>query len=558
MSRTVQLMTLCLSLAVLLGSPGRSLADEGTKLRVDSCPDPRAGQSDEEATNSARDNYDRGLVLYEEGDFQGAVDAFVTSYCARAHHASFYNIGQSYERLLDFERSIRYFQRYVDEAGPDDQDAKKASLRAEVLRNLPAQVRIATVPAGAQITIQDAAGIRARGVANSGEEIEIRQGNYTMRVELLGYEAIVRDLVAKPGVPYAYYYSLEPKRGRVQITATPANARIFLDDRLVGVGQYSDELSLGSYKVTVEAPGRLPRSEGVQITYKDLTEIGIELAPPPVSGRRTLLVAAPIAVGLLGGAAMSELFGQNSNLALAGSLGITGLAFGGSYYGIPDTVSRGDAWFMVESAVIGATEGALLASALACGGNAESCSDRVVTGAALAGGITATGLAVLTYKRLAFSTGDAALVGSGAVWGIGTGALFHAIFDADPRTQAPLLLIGMNIGALTAAGLVAHNEVSLRRVAIIDLAGVGGLLGGLSFAETIDRNGESVQNFAMLGLIAGLTAGTFLTRYLDEEVASDTKKTSLNSSGRSWIPMLGAAEDASGGRVLSYGFGTRF
>ncbi|MBL4635520.1 MAG: hypothetical protein JKY56_16795 [Kofleriaceae bacterium] len=558
MRRRFQQMTLRLSLLVVLVSSGQARADEGTTLRVDSCPEPLAGLRDEEATNSARDNYDRGLVLYEEGDFQGAVDAFVTSYCARAHHASFYNIGQSYERLLDFERSIQYFQRYVDEAGADDPDAKKASLRAEVLRNLPAQVRIATVPAGAKITIQNAAGIRARGVANSGEEIEIRQGNYTMRIELLGYEPIVRDLIAKPGVPYAYYYSLEPKRGRVQITATPANARIFLDDRLVGVGQYSDVLSLGSYKVTVEAPGRLSRSEDLQVSYKDLTEIGIELAPPPVSGRRTLLIAAPIAVGLLGGAAMTELFGQNSSLAVAGSLGITGLAFGGSYYGIPDTVSRGDAWFMLESAVIGATEGALLASTLVCSGNADSCGDRVVTGAALAGGIAATGLAVLTYKRLAFSTGDAALLGSGAVWGIGTGALFHAIFDADSRTQGPLLLIGMNIGALTAAGFVAHSEVSLRRVAIIDLAGVGGLLGGVSFAEATARDGESVQNFAMLGLIAGLTAGTFLTRYLDEEVASDTKKISADSTGRSWVPMLGAAEDASGGQVLSYGFGTRF
>lgn len=545
---------LCLSVAV-----GIANAEEGEKvgLRVDSCPAAVEGEEEQVVVARARDNYDRGLILYEEGDFQGAVDAFVASYCARANHASFYNIGQSYERLLDFERSVLYFERYAKQAEVGSPDKKKAALRAQVLKNLPAQIRIASVPAGAQVSIENESGIRARGVANSGDAIEVRQGKYTVRVELPGYEPVLRELVAKPGVPYAYYYSLDAKQGELQVRVSPDNARIFLDDRLVGVGQYSESLALGSYKITVEAPNRLPHSEEFQITSNKPTEIGVELDSLPSSGRLTLLIAAPATVGLVSGAIMSELFDEGS-LALAATLATTGIAYGGSYYGIPKSITRGDAWFMLESALIGATEAGLLASAIACGNRGEECGEAVVSGASLAGAITGAGLSVLTYKRLQFSTGDAALVGSGAIWGIGTGALFHAIFDSDARTQAPLLLAGLNIGALTAAGIVAHNDVSLRRVAIIDLAGVGGLLGGVSLAQAIDKDGEGEQNFAMLGLVAGLTAGTFLTRYLDEDSASTKTKASSASSKKSWFPALGAAEDSAGQSVLSYGLHTRF
>lgn len=555
-------MRLGIHVCVLLLSfaAGVSAETEGEKavLRVDSCPDAEASEKEETTVARARNNYDRGLILYEEGDFQGAVDAFVASYCARANHASFYNIGQSYERLLDFERSVQYFDRYAQQAEPGSPDRKKASLRAQVLRNLPAQIRIASVPAGAQVSIRNESGIRARGVANSGDAIEIRQGKYKMRVELPGYEPVTRDLVIKPGVPYAYYYSLEPKQGQLQVTVSPDNARIFLDDRLVGVGQMSESLDLGVYKITVEAPNRLPHSEQFQIRSKKPTEIGIELKSPPTSGRLTLLIAAPLGVGVASGAIMSELFDQNNSLAFGASLAMTGIAYGGSHYGIPNSITRGDAWFMLESALIGATEGGLLASAIVCGNRGESCAQRVVSGASLVGGVVGAGLSALTYKRLQFSTGDAALVGSGAIWGIGIGALFHAIFDSDARTQAPLLLAGLNIGSLTAAGLVAHNDVSLRRVAIIDLAGVGGLLGGASLARVIDKDGEGEQNFAILGLIAGLTAGTFLTRYLDEDNDPTTIDSISAKSEKSWRPALGAAEDSSGQTVLSYGLHTRF
>ena len=130
------------------------------ELRVDACPEQQGSES--ARTTRAADDYDRGLVMYDEGDYRGAVEAFVDSYCNKPHPAALYNIAQSHERLLDFARSVQYFERYISSAAATAPNVKKASLRAEVLRNLPAQLRVATVPPGAAITIRDSSGVRAR------------------------------------------------------------------------------------------------------------------------------------------------------------------------------------------------------------------------------------------------------------------------------------------------------------------------------------------------------------------------------------------------------------
>lgn len=526
-------------------------------LRVDQCPTPSDGAKDDSPrqTREAGASYDLGLVLYEEGDYQGAVDAFVASYCAKAHPAAFYNIAQSYERLLDFELSVRYFERYVAEAGPRAANRKRAALRAEVLRKLPAQVRVATVPAGATITIRNQTGITARGTANEELPLEVTQGEYTMHVEMPGYDSIQQPLITKPGQPYSYYLRLTAKKGRLEVTASPANGRIFLGDRLVGVGTYAESLPVGRYEVTVEAPDRQPSTQVVELTAGGRSKANIALAHPPTSGFRTLLVASGVGLGLTGGAAVSGIFGQDNTITAVGSLATMGLGMGGAYYGIPRSTTRGDAWFIIGSSLLGLTEGALIGAYFACDVTSsstslrdEDCNSEAITGAALAGGLAGAAAASLSYESLEFKSADAALLGSGAFWGLGAGATLHAIFDSDLRVRDTMLFTGLNLGVLAAGGLLANDEVSLARVAIIDLAGVGGVLGGVSLAQALDSEAERLQHFSLFGMVAGLATGTFLTRYMDEEKTTPDELK----------PVVSTTQDRGGHTVFHYGLGGDF
>ena len=185
-----------------------------------------------------------------------------------------------------------------------------------------------------------------------------------MQVHMPGYEDLTRNITTAPGQPYSYYLRLEALTGTLQITATPGDSRIFLDDRLVGVGSYRDTLPVGRYEIVVEAPGRESRNEFAVIKAGDTKEVSLELAAPAESGRRSLLIASTFGLGVTGGVAMSSIFGQDSAETIASSLAAAAVGAGGAYYGIPESTTRGDAWFMIESSMIGAIEGALLGSFL--------------------------------------------------------------------------------------------------------------------------------------------------------------------------------------------------
>ncbi len=539
-------------------------------LRVDNCPPEEAPPESETAEETdarhiqlAGDAYDRGLVLYEEGNYDSAVEAFVDSYCQKAHPATFYNIAQSYERLLDFERSVQYFERYVAEAENDSANAKKAALRAEVLRNLPAQVRIATVPAGASVTIRNKAGIIARGTANGVSPLEVRQGQYTIHVEKPGYETIVQGLETKPGKPYSYYLSLKPEETGLQVTVSPGNARIFVDKRLVGVGNYAESLPLGNYEIMVESPGRESVSRNIQLTEGKLNNQIIELAKPQQSGRRELLVASGVGLGITGGLALGSIFDQDPAITAVAALTTTAVGFGGAYYGIPESVTRGDAWYLIESTLIGFTEGALIGSMVSCKEVSpefvededfmerdEVCTDGVTAGAAITGAMVGAVAATATRSKFQLTTGDAALIGSASFWGLVSASFFYAIFESEYRLRDPMLLIGLNLGLVAGTGLVANSEVSLRRVAIIDLAGLGGMVGGIGLSLALNAQDSRVEHFALFGLISGLVGGTFLTRSLDDEPSGAT---SLTLS-----PGLGSARDVEGKSVMSVGLSATF
>ena len=309
-----------------------------SQLEIDDCT-PDKDVAEAELRRRGAEHYQRGEVLYLQGDYKGAVNELVASYCEIPYYSILKDIGQAYERELEYAKAIGYFERFVismprdakpaNACAPDPQEDKANVLaRINVLSNLKAKIRVQTTPADARVTLVKDGVTKARGA--SGEELEVIGGPYQLIVERDGYHAVSQVIHAEIGKPYTFFEQLEPLKGRLKIRVIPADARVFLDDRQVAAGTYETVLPGGHYTIQAEAPDRITETRQIDLLPDKDTTVSFELARQPEFGRKQLLLYS----GIAGGAAGGLLAGQQSPfyVLLAGGGGVAAGLFG-VYYG---------------------------------------------------------------------------------------------------------------------------------------------------------------------------------------------------------------------------------
>ena len=528
----------------------------GDTSEIDSCRSDE-NLAEDTAQSLASEHFVRGVKLYEQGDYEAAIDEFVRAYCHKPLPIVLKNIAQAYERLVQYEKAVAYLERYIYDED-NDEVRQVQSARVQVLRNLPARVRIATNPPGAAVTLTSTDGVRRAGFSNAKEPLKLPRGRYTMTIDMAGFELIEDVIDVQIGQPYSFYYQLEPKKGTLRVVSTPPSARVFVDKQWVGLGTYIDQLPIGNYMVRAEAPGRLPQSRELEIIAGGNKNVSFDLQKKPRSGRGELLLAAGIGGLVWGGGTLATIFSEDAILgSIGGAVGL-GVGFGSAYVGVPRDVTVGESSYIVGTTLIGMAEAGLIASLLSCGSEPQAdgsyersgCESGLIAGTTLAGGAAGLLFSSLTASQLKLDAGDAAIINSGALWGSISGALLWVVFGNDVRLDEVLIGGGLNVGIITGALLANRYKVSRGHVALIDLSGLTGLVVAASFVDVADQDegiSERVPNFALLGMTVGLLTGAFFTRHMDEPKSLGV----LN-------PSVGTARDASGKTSLTVGFHGQF
>jgi hypothetical protein len=527
-------------------------------LEIDDCRSP-PDVSPEELRRQGAEHYERGEVLYAQGEYPAAVTELVASYCL---FPTYYNllkdIGQAYERSLDYEKAIAYLERYVTAIPKDakrenqcavdpQEDRKYISFRIETMRKLPARILVDTAPGGAKITLANDAGVAGR--STSGQFFGVLGGRYAMTIERDGFKTITKDVRAEIGKPYTFFERLEPLTGRLRIRVIPANARVFIDRRAVGTGAYDTELPGGRYTITVEAEDRLTLSKDVVVLPDRDTPVTIELAPVPQFGRRQLIAYAAIAGGVAGAGLLSNLDSRNqvtySAYGFAGGT-IAGLA--GTYWSLPN-VPLGTSDLAITSSLIMGVAG---------GGTAAIFTSNLSGAAPFAGGgLVLGGLAgYYVGDRMHIRPGEAAVINSGALWGTVAGTLFVGAFNPTQHVGSGIVLSGLGMGTTAGVLLSRFFTVSRAHAALIDVGGVIGIIVGVAAENLVyQTNGptttsqsaqtEHVSNFALGGLAIGLVTAAILTRN------NDNAQVGIS-------PTVGAATASDGKSTATYGIGGNF
>jgi hypothetical protein len=109
-------------------------------------------------SQEAATHFERGVKLYEEQDWRGALIEFERAYGIAPRYAVLFNIAQARYQLLDYAGTLDAFQRYLVEGGDALTPARSAQVQASIteLRGRVARLTVTTNVAGAEITIDDA------------------------------------------------------------------------------------------------------------------------------------------------------------------------------------------------------------------------------------------------------------------------------------------------------------------------------------------------------------------------------------------------------------------
>jgi hypothetical protein len=108
----------------------------------------------ESGSRDAGKHFQRGVDLYNDGDFRGALVEFKKAYETWPRANVLYDIGQTQYQLLDYAGSLATMSRYLAETGPTAVHRAEVETTVEILRQRVGRVALTTA-SGCEVSIDD-------------------------------------------------------------------------------------------------------------------------------------------------------------------------------------------------------------------------------------------------------------------------------------------------------------------------------------------------------------------------------------------------------------------
>lgn len=162
----------------------------------------------------AKEYADKGVELYQAGDFKGALEEFMGAQELLPSTSNLYNIARCHHNLGNYDDAAAYYRKYIEAKGPKSEKAKKYLYE---LYEIKSTVTIESTPNGAEIFIDGAdhpAGLTPR-------TLKIKPGPHIIGVGIIGYKPEYKEVEVPIGgkLLVAFYLKMIPPN---EVTEQPA------------------------------------------------------------------------------------------------------------------------------------------------------------------------------------------------------------------------------------------------------------------------------------------------------------------------------------------------
>jgi hypothetical protein len=156
-----------------------------------------ARRSDDNVREAAK-HFQRGVTLYGEADYRGALVEFTRAYELAPNGAVLYNVGETQYQLRDYAAALITFQRYLTESGLGDSHRAEVEGNVRELKSRVGRLTVETVPRGAEVSIDD----RVVGKTPLDQPVTVGLGHLKVTATISGRPSVTRyvDVAAEDDV----------------------------------------------------------------------------------------------------------------------------------------------------------------------------------------------------------------------------------------------------------------------------------------------------------------------------------------------------------------------
>lgn len=215
----------------------------------------QAPPEDPRRTEEARGRFNRGVELYQEGDYRGALAEFRRAYEIVPSWRIFYNIAQACAEVQDYACALRSFDQYLAQGGAELPPERRAQVEADVkkLRARIARVRVRANRPDAEIFVDETSFGRSPlaepalvGAGRRRISATLPSGQTVAKViEVAGGDAVEVEL-SFGEVPTAAAPKPAPSRAAEPPSRAPIYAGLAVTGALAAAATVTGVLSLGA------------------------------------------------------------------------------------------------------------------------------------------------------------------------------------------------------------------------------------------------------------------------------------------------------------------------
>jgi len=238
-------------------------------------------------TGAAKEHYQSARILFDNGDYAGALVKFRHAQELSGDERLFWNMGACEKHLRHYVRVLRMMERYLQSSDPRITEAQRdnAALVLRTVRALVSPLGLTVNEPGASVFVDG----EAAGTTPLREPILVDLGDRQIRVSKPGFKdhVVVQHITGASGVELNVVLVREARPGRLAIETRVSDASIYVDGRFLGVARWAGPLLPGDHSVRVTAPGR--QTYKAQVTLRDGESRSLDITLNEEGGNSSLL-----------------------------------------------------------------------------------------------------------------------------------------------------------------------------------------------------------------------------------------------------------------------------